>query len=174
MPPLLTVSAFFAHPRLVAHYEDNSQLVMRTTMIKKNFNGHTHNQMSKSKGKSTEDKSEKWVQAQRKAFTHWVNSVLKAREERVETLEEGFHNGLRLIALVEILTKEALRKRYSKQTALKVHKVNNCFLALEHLTDPNLGNVRTLLFRQPLCANSLVHFFLFSGYRDDVAYRKSF
>lgn len=93
---------------------------------------------------NTGDQSEKWVQAQRKAFTHWVNSCLKGREERVETLEEGFNNGLRLISLVEILTKEALRKRYSKQTALKVHKVNNCFLALEHLKDPELGNVRAV------------------------------
>eukprot|EP01127_Copromyxa_protea_P005746 TRINITY_DN15608_c0_g1_i1.p1 TRINITY_DN15608_c0_g1~~TRINITY_DN15608_c0_g1_i1.p1 ORF type:complete len:536 (-),score=205.38 TRINITY_DN15608_c0_g1_i1:54-1640(-) len=91
-----------------------------------------------------EDKSEKWVQAQRKAFTHWVNTCLKVREERVETLEEGFNNGLRLIALVEILTKEALRKRHNSKVALKVHKVNNCFLALEHLKDPELGNVKGL------------------------------
>jgi len=94
--------------------------------------------------KSSVDQDEKWVQAQRKAFTHWVNSCLRAREEKVETLEEGFNNGLRLISLVEILTKESLRKRPNKTAALRVHKVNNCFLALEHIQDPQIGNFKGL------------------------------
>jgi len=85
---------------------------------------------------------EKWVRAQQKAFTHWVNIALSKRSIRIESLEEGFNNGLNLIALVEILTAKQVTKKYAAKPALRIHKITNCNIGFDHLKDPNIGGMK--------------------------------
>jgi len=94
--------------------------------------------------KSNVASDEKWVRAQTKAFTHWVNIALGKRSIRIESLQEGLNNGINLINLAEILTGQNLTKKYSTKPALRVHKINNCFMGLDHLKDPNIGNMKNL------------------------------
>jgi hypothetical protein len=80
-----------------------------------------------------EQAAQKWVQAQKKAFLYWVNSQLGKRNESIEDLAVGLSSGVHLITLVEVLTGKKLQQKWSKTAAVKIHKINNCHMALEHL-----------------------------------------
>lgn len=77
----------------------------------------------------------KWEEAQSRAFLHWINMTLKRREMKVTDLLTGFESGVNLVNFVEILTGKNLTKNWSKNPNLRVHKITNCFLALEHLKE---------------------------------------
>jgi hypothetical protein len=79
--------------------------------------------------------AEKWEQAQSKAFLHWINVALKRRDMKIDNLMTGFESGVPLINFVEVLTGKNISKSWVKQPNLRVHKITNCFLALEHLKE---------------------------------------
>src|SRR4051812_10184712 len=80
--------------------------------------------------------SKRWEEVQKKAFLRWVNSQLKkASEEPISSLEEGFSSGVQLIGLLEVLTGKAVTMKYTKSPKLRVHKINNCFIALKFLSE---------------------------------------
>lgn len=85
----------------------------------------------------------KWVEIQKKAFTFWVNRQLIKREEvpQVEDLQPDLANGVRLVALVEVLSNKPLEMKWSKQPVMKAHKITNCVLALGHLKNENVGHL---------------------------------
>jgi len=85
--------------------------------------------------------STKWEEAQKRAFTHWVNSMLKRRQLAIDDIMSGFQSGVNLINLVEILTGKAVQQRWAKQPTLRVHKINNCFMGLAHLKEHNVKNL---------------------------------
>lgn len=83
-----------------------------------------------------DESSKRWEEVQKKAFLHWVNSQLKKGSENpIESLEEGFSSGVQLIALLEILTGKTVTLKYTKSPKLRVHKINNCFIALKFLSE---------------------------------------
>jgi len=83
-----------------------------------------------------DESSKRWEEVQKKAFLHWVNSQLKkGNESPIDSLEEGFSSGVALIALLEILTGKSVTMKYSKSPKLRVHKINNCFIALKFLSE---------------------------------------
>ena len=51
-----------------------------------------------------------WIDIQLKTFTNWVNEQLKDVGFSVNYLKIDFSNGLKLIALVEVLQKKKLKK----------------------------------------------------------------
>ena len=77
--------------------------------------------------------AKKWEEVQKKAFTHWVNTQLAKRDLNVDTLREGFADGVKLIYLIEILTAKNITTKWTKNPKLRVHKINNCFIALQFL-----------------------------------------
>eukprot|EP01128_Nolandella_sp_AFSM9_P012425 TRINITY_DN926_c0_g1_i1.p1 TRINITY_DN926_c0_g1~~TRINITY_DN926_c0_g1_i1.p1 ORF type:complete len:540 (+),score=215.52 TRINITY_DN926_c0_g1_i1:32-1621(+) len=83
----------------------------------------------------SEQKLAKWELVQKRAFTHWVNSQLSKRDIKIETLEDGLQSGVHLIDLIEILTNKHVTMKFSKRPKLRVHKINNCFIALKFLSE---------------------------------------
>jgi len=79
--------------------------------------------------------SKKWEEVQKRAFTHWVNTQLAKRDASIEDLETGFVSGVNLITLVEILSGQKIPTKFTKTPKLKVHKINNCYIALKFLQD---------------------------------------
>jgi hypothetical protein len=75
----------------------------------------------------------KWEEVQKKAFTHWVNAQLARKDANIEDLETGFVSGVNLITLVEVLSGKKIPTKFTKSPKLKVHKINNCFIALQYL-----------------------------------------
>jgi len=75
--------------------------------------------------------------SKKKAFTVWINTYLsKAGEEyRIDDIQTGFSDGVKLIAFLEKLLKKDIGQRYSKNPRLTVHKITNCFIALKFLEE---------------------------------------
>jgi prefoldin subunit 5 len=67
---------------------------------------------------------------QKKTFTKWVNTHLINAGMRVNDLYEDFRDGIRLITLLELLTKEKLKREKGK---MRVHRRLNCQTALDCL-----------------------------------------
>ena len=53
----------------------------------------------------------KWVMTQKKAFTNWCNDRLKG-SDRIEDLYTDFEDGVKLIKLLEILSKKSIGYKY--------------------------------------------------------------
>lgn len=85
--------------------------------------------------KNVDEAGKRWEEVQKKAFLHWINSQLAKGQEKIESVEEGFASGVKLIALIEILTGKTVTMKYSKSPKLRVHKINNCFIALKFLSE---------------------------------------
>jgi hypothetical protein len=67
----------------------------------------------------------------------WINTYLsKVGEDfRIDDIQTGFSDGVRLIAFLEKLLKKEVGQKYSKNPKLKVHKITNCFIALKFLEE---------------------------------------
>lgn len=85
----------------------------------------------------------KWEEAQKTAFTHWINTMLARRKSKIDDLQTGFQDGVKLITLAEVLVGKPIGQRYVEKPKLKAHKINNAFVALKFLQD--VGGVRTSL-----------------------------
>lgn len=85
--------------------------------------------------KNVDESSKRWEEVQKRAFLHWVNSQLSKIQEKIDSLEDGFSSGVKLIALLELLTGKQVTMKYSKSPKLRVHKINNCFIALKFLQE---------------------------------------
>jgi len=77
----------------------------------------------------------KWEAAQTRAFLHWVNTILKRREIKLNDLLSGFETGVNLVHLVEILTGKPLQQKWSKNPNTRINMITNSNLAIQHLKD---------------------------------------
>jgi Ca2+-binding EF-hand superfamily protein len=68
--------------------------------------------------------SKEWERIQERAFTKWVNSHLRKREMKVDSLIDDMENGVALINLYEIISDESLGKYYPDPKS-KFHKIAN-------------------------------------------------
>ncbi|XP_057315716.1 alpha-actinin-like [Hydractinia symbiolongicarpus] len=72
-----------------------------------------------------------WERQQRKTFTAWCNSHLRKVNVQIETLEEDFRDGLKLMLLLEVISGERLPK--PERGRLRFHLVSNVNKALEFI-----------------------------------------
>lgn len=84
----------------------------------------------------------KWEEAQKTAFTHWINTMLARRKTKIDDLQTGFQDGVKLIILAEVLVGKPIGQRYVEKPKLKAHKINNAFVALKFLQE--VGGVKNL------------------------------
>lgn len=75
-----------------------------------------------------------WKRIQQNTFTRWANEHLKTVNKYIACLESDFSDGLRLLALVEVLSGKKL-PRYNARPTMKAQKLNNVDTALRFLTD---------------------------------------
>ena len=73
-----------------------------------------------------------WKLIQKNTFTRWTNEHLKTVNKHVADLETDLSDGLRFIALVEVLSGKRFTK-YNKRPTMRSHKLENVTLALEFL-----------------------------------------
>jgi filamin len=74
-----------------------------------------------------------WKQIQKKVFTRWCNERLKVVNIEVTQLPEDFSDGIKVINLVQVLSKKMIG-RYSKKPRMYAQKMENVDLALKFLT----------------------------------------
>lgn len=73
-----------------------------------------------------------WQQQQKKTFTAWCNSHLRKRRLEINEITEDFRSGLKLMALLEIISGENLEK--PERGKMRFHFINNCNKALEFIS----------------------------------------
>jgi len=73
-----------------------------------------------------------WKQIQKNTFTRWCNEHLKCVNKRIANLETDLSDGLRLIALLEVLSHQKMA-RYNKRPNFRQMKLENVSVALKFL-----------------------------------------
>lgn len=77
-----------------------------------------------------------WERQQRKSFTSWCNSHLRKAETQIETIEEDFRNGLKLMLLLEVISGETLPK--PDRGKMRFHRIANVNKALDFIANKNV------------------------------------
>eukprot|EP01155_Anaeramoeba_flamelloides_P010254 Anaeramoba_flamelloidesa325155_517.p2 GENE.a325155_517~~a325155_517.p2 ORF type:complete len:639 (-),score=194.49 a325155_517:10997-12913(-) len=75
----------------------------------------------------------KWIKTQIKVFSKWVNLHLSKRSLGVEDIQTDFKSGANLINLIEILSGETCKKRWSKKPRFTIQYRENVSIALDFL-----------------------------------------
>lgn len=73
-----------------------------------------------------------WKKIQQNTFTRWANEHLKTVQKNVGNLETDLSDGLRLIALIEVLSGKKLPK-HNKRPNFRSQKLENVSVALRFL-----------------------------------------
>jgi len=74
-----------------------------------------------------------WKLIQKNTFTRWTNERLKVVNKHIGDLETDLSDGLRLIALVEVLSGKAFVHKYTRRPTLRPQKLENVTMALRFL-----------------------------------------
>lgn len=72
-----------------------------------------------------------WEKQQKKAFTAWCNSHLLKVGTKIDTIEEDFRDGLKLMLLLEVISGEQLPK--PDRGRMRFHRIANVNKALEFI-----------------------------------------
>lgn len=73
-----------------------------------------------------------WKRIQQNTFTRWANEHLKTIDQYIGNLETDLSDGLKLIALVEVLSQKKLPK-HNKKPTFRSQKLENVSVALRFL-----------------------------------------
>mmetsp|Transcript_20271 Transcript_20271/g.77596 ORF Transcript_20271/g.77596 Transcript_20271/m.77596 type:complete len:564 (-) Transcript_20271:46-1737(-) len=76
-----------------------------------------------------------WEEVQKKTFCGWVNLHLKKRNMHISDLEKDLGDGVKLIALLEILGDAKIEGRYYRNPKSKPYKIDNVNFALTYVAD---------------------------------------
>ncbi|KAK0409449.1 hypothetical protein QR680_004544 [Steinernema hermaphroditum] len=72
-----------------------------------------------------------WEKQQKKTFTAWCNSHLRKAGTQIESIEEDFRNGLKLMLLLEVISGEALPR--PDRGRMRLHMISNVNKALQFI-----------------------------------------
>ncbi|KAM9510776.1 LOW QUALITY PROTEIN: filamin-A-like [Guaruba guarouba] len=79
-----------------------------------------------------------WKRIQQNTFTRWCNEHLKCVQKRVGNLQTDLGDGLRLIALLEVLSQKKLGRRYNARPTFRQMQLENVSVALDFLERENI------------------------------------
>ncbi|CAL8338413.1 unnamed protein product [Merluccius merluccius] len=79
-----------------------------------------------------------WKKIQENTFTRWCNEHLKAANKRIADLQLDLSDGLRLIALLEVLSQKSMLRKYHARPTFRQMKLENVSLALQFLERENI------------------------------------
>ncbi|XP_047439837.1 filamin-B isoform X1 [Mugil cephalus] len=74
-----------------------------------------------------------WKKIQQNTFTRWINEHLKCVNKRIGDLQLDLGDGLRLIALLEVLSHKKMYRKYHPRPNFRQMKLENVSVALEFL-----------------------------------------
>lgn len=103
-----------------------------------------------------------WKKIQQNTFTRWINEHLKCVNKRIVDLQLDLGDGLRLIALLEVLSHKKMYRKYHPRPTFRQMKLENVSVALEFLEKENIKlvsigeyQVHSFIWKLPpqLCAS---------------------
>ena len=78
-----------------------------------------------------------WKRIQQNTFTRWCNEHLKCVNLYIYSLETDLADGLKLIALLQVLAHKKVGK-YNKKPSFRPQKLENISIALKFIEDENI------------------------------------
>uniref|UniRef100_A0A1A9V6E3 Calponin-homology (CH) domain-containing protein n=1 Tax=Glossina austeni TaxID=7395 RepID=A0A1A9V6E3_GLOAU len=72
-----------------------------------------------------------WKKIQQNTFTRWANEHLKTIDRSINNLETDLSDGLRLIALIEVLSQKRMPK-FNKRPTFRSQKLENVSFSTKH------------------------------------------
>lgn len=94
-----------------------------------------------------------WKRIQQNTFTRWINEHLKCVNKRIGNLQHDLGDGLRLIALLEVLSHKKMY-RYNARPTVRQMKLENVSVALDFLEKEKIKLVSIGEWRR------FIHFFV--------------
>ncbi|XP_044124641.1 filamin-A isoform X2 [Bufo gargarizans] len=79
-----------------------------------------------------------WKKIQQNTFTRWCNEHLKCVNKRIANLQTDLSDGLRLIALLEVLSQKKMYRKYNQRPTFRQMQLENVSVALEFLDRENI------------------------------------
>ncbi|XP_077181887.1 inter-alpha-trypsin inhibitor heavy chain H4-like [Paroedura picta] len=79
-----------------------------------------------------------WKRIQQNAFTRWCNEQLRGANQRIDSLRDDLSDGLRLIALLEVLSHKRVSRRYHRAITFPQMRLDNVSVALEFLAQEGI------------------------------------
>jgi actinin alpha len=76
---------------------------------------------------------------QQKTFTGWVNSHIRKRNLVVKDITKDFQDGLKLIALLEIISDDVFTYKYDKKPKMRIQQVGNVAFCLKFIKDKGVN-----------------------------------
>lgn len=74
-----------------------------------------------------------WKKIQQNTFTRWCNEHFKCVGKRLTDLQRDLSDGLRLIALLEVLSQKRMYRKYHQRPTFRQMQLENVSVALEFL-----------------------------------------
>ncbi|GAM18684.1 hypothetical protein SAMD00019534_018590 [Acytostelium subglobosum LB1] len=75
----------------------------------------------------------KWEEAQEKAFTNWVNSLLAKVGKRVDDVGTDLSDGVAFIQFLELLSQKKCKHKYNPEPKDKINKIQNLHIGMRFL-----------------------------------------
>ena len=93
-----------------------------------------------------------WKRIQQNTFTRWCNEHLKCANLYIYDIEKDLSDGLKLIALLQVLSHKKIA-RYNKKPTFRPQKLENIAIALKFIEDENikLVNIGKTFFARLIC-----------------------
>nr|XP_029137908.1 filamin-C-like isoform X2 [Labrus bergylta] len=79
-----------------------------------------------------------WKKIQQNTFTRWTNEHLKCVNKQLVDLQVDLGDGLKLIALLEVLSQKKMFRKYHSRPNFRQMKLENVSVALEFLEKENI------------------------------------
>ncbi|OCT55310.1 hypothetical protein XELAEV_18003062mg [Xenopus laevis] len=98
-----------------------------------------------------------WKKIQQNTFTRWCNEHLKCVNKRIANLQVDLGDGLRLIALLEVLSQKKMYRKYNQRPTFRQMQLENVSVALEFLDRENIKLVSIGETGGPLCMLGAAH-----------------
>ncbi|XP_059813594.1 filamin-A-like [Hypanus sabinus] len=79
-----------------------------------------------------------WKKIQQNTFTRWCNEHLKCVNKRIANLQTDLSDGLRLIALLEVLSQKKMFRKFNQRPNFRQMQLENVSVGLEFLDRENI------------------------------------
>jgi len=79
-----------------------------------------------------------WKKIQQNTFTRWCNEHLKCVNKRIGNLQTDLSDGLRLIALLEVLSQKKMFRKFNLRPNFRQMQLENVSVGLEFLDRQNI------------------------------------
>ncbi|XP_060678507.1 filamin-A-like [Hemiscyllium ocellatum] len=79
-----------------------------------------------------------WKRIQQNTFTRWCNEHLKCVNKRIANLQTDLSDGLRLIALLEVLSQKKMFRKFNQRPNFRQMQLENVSVGLEFLDRENI------------------------------------